>query len=114
MVGHDDVRALANEEAIQVHPKLAQALHLGQQSARVHHHAVADDAGNIRMQDARRHEMKRELLVAVDHPVPGVAAALIAHHIVRAGGQLVNDLALAFVAPLGAHHRHHAHGAAFL
>ena len=84
VVGHDDVGALADEEAVQVHAKLAQRLHLVEQAARVHHDAVADDAGDVGMQDAGGHEMEGELLLAMDDAVARVAAALIAHDIVGA------------------------------
>ncbi len=61
------------------------------------------------MQDARRHQVEGELLAAVDHPVASVAAALVAHNEIRMGAELVNDFALALVAPLGSHDRHHTH-----
>jgi len=41
-------------------------------------------------------------LVADDERVPGVVAALKAHHDIGALTQPIDDLALAFVAPLGA------------
>ena len=68
-------------------------------------------ARDIRPEDARGDEMKGELLIAEDDTMPGVAAALVAHDVVGLAGQLVDDLALALVAPLGADHRHHAHSA---
>ena len=49
------------------------------------------------MQDER-------LAFAGVHRVPGVRAALIAHHEIGALSQDVDDLAFAFVAPLGADH----------
>src|SRR2546422_7829988 len=45
-----------------------------------------------------------EVGVACDHGVPGVGAALVAHHHVGLSGQHVHQLALPFVAPLGADH----------
>ena len=53
-------------------------------------------------QHARRHQVRDELL-AVDHQrVAGVGAAAVAHDDVGALGEQVDDLALAFIAPLGA------------
>ncbi len=46
--------------------------------------------------------MTPELRVAVDHGVPGVVSALEAHDVVEVAGDQVCDLALTFVAPLGA------------
>ena len=55
-----------------------------------------------RMTDARRHEVRDELL-AIDHErVAGVRAAAVAHDRMRALGEEVDDLALTFIAPLGA------------
>ena len=74
---------------------------LGEQRLRREHDAVADVAGHVRPQDARG-DRPQDGLLAVDHQrVTGVVAALEAHHAVGLLGQPVDDLALAFVAPLG-------------
>ena len=54
---------------------------------------------------------RRQLVgLAVDHQgMAGIVAALEAHHDLGPLGQPVDDLALAFVAPLGADHRHIRH-----
>ncbi len=57
--------------------------------------------------------MEGELLAVAHDTVAGVAPALIAHDVIRTGSELVDDLALALVAPLGADNRHHAHEVAF-
>src|SRR5947209_18693890 len=54
------------------------------------------------MDDARRYEMQRVRLLADFDGVAGVVTALIARDHVEALGEEVNDLALAFVAPLRA------------
>jgi hypothetical protein len=65
------------------------------------HHTVSDQAQRVVAQDAGRNEMQHGLL-ALDHQrVAGVVAALKAGHRADALGQQVDDLALAFVAPLG-------------
>ena len=46
--------------------------------------------------------MQRVALVADDHGMPGVVAALVADHIVHLVTEQVGGLALAFVTPLGA------------
>ena len=48
------------------------------------------------------HQLQRRLAALDDQRVAGVVAALEAHHALRVVGQPVDDLALAFVAPLGA------------
>jgi hypothetical protein len=48
--------------------------------------------------------MEDERIVADDHGVAGVVAALVTHYKVHPGGEYVYDLTLALVAPLGANH----------
>jgi hypothetical protein len=68
------------------------------------HHAVADVAGHVVAQDAGRNQVQHRLLARHDQGVAGIVAALEAHHALRAVGQPVDDLALAFITPLGADH----------
>ena len=68
----------------------------------VDHHTVADDRRHPRVEHAARHELELEHL-AVDHErVAGVVPALVAHDHRRLFGEVVGELALALVAPLGA------------
>ena len=69
---------------------------------RIHHDAVADDADLVLAQDAGGNEVQDVFLALDVDGVAGVVAALRADHHVRLLGQHVNDLAFAFVAPLGA------------
>jgi hypothetical protein len=52
--------------------------------------------------DAGRHQVQRQLLVAMDNRVACIVASLVAHDIIVVTGDEVRDLALALVAPLGA------------
>ena len=57
--------------------------------------------GDVRVEHAARDELQRED-GAVDHDaVPGVVAALIAHHQLAFLREVVGEAALALVAPLG-------------
>ena len=68
---------------------------------RVDDHAVADDRGDVVVEDAARHQLEGEGL-AVDHDgVPGVVAALVADDHLHLLGQEVGELALALITPLG-------------
>ena len=80
----------------------AQRVDLGEKRARVDDEAVADHVHDARAADARRDETQREVLVAELHGVAGVVAALVAGDEVERRGDEIDDLALAFVAPLAA------------
>src|SRR5205823_6266664 len=75
---------------------------LAQEDDRVDHHSIADDAGALRVEDARGDELELELAVLGDDGVARVVAALAADDHVGPGGEVVDDLALALVAPLTA------------
>src|SRR5687768_9466231 len=97
------MRFVADEEAashIKAHPR--ELVHFREQRARIHHHAVADEADNAGMQDAGRNEMEDELAASDVDGVAGVVSALIARHHIEVGCQQVDNLALALIAPLGA------------
>ena len=81
----------------------SQAVDLTEQDARVDHDAVADHAGLVGIEDPRGDQVELELLAVADDRVAGVVAALEADDRVRALGEQVGDLALALIAPLGAH-----------
>src|SRR6185369_12105882 len=55
-------------------------------------------------QDAGGDGLEHELLAAHHHRMAGVVPALVTDDDTHVGGQHVHDLALALVAPLGAHH----------
>jgi hypothetical protein len=80
----------------------AQVVDFVGQHAWVDDDAVANHAGLARVQDAARDQVELPGLAFAHDRVPGVVAALEADDHVGALGQQVNDLALAFVAPLGA------------
>ena len=100
---HDQRAGLADEQArAHVQADLFQALDLGQQVGRIDHHAVADVAVDAVAHHARRDQLQRGLDALDDQRVARVVAALEADDALRVVGQPVDDLALAFVAPLGA------------
>src|SRR5690606_312473 len=67
--------------------------------------AVADDAGDAVVEDARRQEPEDELLSVGVHRVAGVVAALVPRHDREVRRQQINDLAFALVTPLCSEHR---------
>jgi len=86
--------------------QLAKARHLFEESERVKHYAIADDALASGAEHAAGDELEDEFLVPVNDGVPGVVPAGIARHGVEPFAQHIHNLALALVAPLGAqYHR---------
>ena len=84
-------------------PLARRLVELAGQDLRVDHHAVADRAQLAGVEDPGRDQVELPLLAVADDRVAGVVAALEADHEVRVLGEQVDDLALALVAPLGAH-----------
>ena len=103
VVGHDHVGVARYAQVLAAHAFRLEHGHLFDQHAGVHHHAIADDRHRVLVHDARRHEVQRQLLLAMDDRVACVVAALEAHDVVVVARDEVGYLALAFVAPLGAH-----------
>src|SRR5690606_17079859 len=64
---------------------------------------VADVANDALAQNARGNEAQNGLAPAHDQGVAGIVAALEAHHARDVIGQPVDDLAFAFITPLGAY-----------
>ena len=105
VIRQDEVGPVADEQpALDVDAEPLQLVHLGEQRRRIDHHAVADDADDAGMQDARRDQVEDELLAAHVDRVAGVVAALVPADHRELRRQQIDDLALALVAPLGAQH----------
>ena len=108
----DEVGALVDLQLLEVREVAAPAqfVDLPAKHGGIDDDAVADHAGRLRVQHPRRHQVHDRALVADHQGVPGVVAALEAHDDVGMGGEEVDDLPLALVAPLGAddHQRRHA------
>ena len=94
-------------------PLRGERVDLGQQHRRVDHHAVADDRGDVVVEDSARHQLESEGLAVDDDRVTRVVAALVADDQVHLLGDEVGELALALVAPLGADDDRRRHGASF-
>src|SRR5256885_14284313 len=102
VVAHDHVGALADDEVLGLDAALSELGDLFEEDDRVDDDAVADDAGAVGIENAARDELEFELAVLGDDGVARVVAALGADDHVGLGGEVVDDLALALVAPLAA------------
>ena len=89
---HDDLDLQDGEE-----------LYMDEFGERIDNDAVSDHTFLARAKNARRHQVQDVLLCADENRVPGIVAALSADHDVRILRQYIDNLALAFIAPLGAH-----------
>ena len=103
VVRHDQVGVAAHHHPAHVDPLGRQRVELGQEHPGVDDHAVADDRGDVGVEDPARHQLQGEGLAVDHHRVPGVVAALVADDHLHVTGQQVGELALALVAPLGPH-----------
>ena len=111
-VQREDQRDILGDLEIVRRDRDALRLELGDlvhEMMRIEHDAVADDRELARPHDARGQQRQLVDLVADDERMAGVVAALEAHHDIGLERQPIDDLALAFVAPLGADHHHIRH-----
>ena len=103
VVFENDLRTVRDEELlIDVDAEVAQLPNFAQEGQRVEYNAVADDSLAGWPQNAAGDELENELLAADDDGVSGVVSASVAGHDGKALGEHVDDLAFAFIAPLGA------------
>ena len=104
VVRKDHVRAVGDEQApVELDAAALELVELGHEAARVDDHSLREHAGRLCAQDPARHEPDHELVVTDDEGVPRVRTTTEAHDHVGALGIDVDNLALAFVAPLRAH-----------
>ena len=80
-------------------------LHLLVKVLEIESHAVAQDIDNALSENARGKQMEGKFAVLVDYRVTGIAAALIADHVVKTLGQKVDHTALSFIAPVDTNNR---------
>jgi len=83
---------------------LAKFFNLRPERARVDHHAITNNAGAFFVKDAGGNQVQDEFAPTYADGVARIVAALIASDDIKMWGQYVDDLAFAFVAPLGAHY----------
>jgi len=101
VVGKDDVGLVADEQAAgQVEAAGAKALKLNQEDVQVQDDARADHEEALGMEGAAGDLVEGDADAVHDHRVAGIVAALEADHVLETRAEKVDELALAFVAPL--------------
>ena len=106
---HDQVRVARHVHLVRRVAAPLELVELADQHLGIDDAAVADHA-RLAADDAARQRADLVCLLADDDRVPGIRAALVAAHDIRVLREQVDDLALAFVAPLRPddHSRRHA------
>ena len=105
--GQQQAGPLADHQVLRgdVHAAPADGFDFLEQVLAVQGHAVAQNVHDTGAENAGGQQVQGELALFVDDSVPGVAAALIAHHHVILLGEVVHHAALALVAPVDTHDR---------
>ena len=104
MVGHDDVDGRVDHQ-LRVVLKIPFGFeHFGflEEDLGIEDHAVADQTALPGMENTGRDDVHHRGFVPHHQGVTGVVSSLKANHFVRIFGVDIDDLALAFIPPLGA------------
>ena len=102
VIGQDDLGAVGDVElTVHVDAEVAELGDFLEEGDGVEDDSVADDASAVGAEDAAGDELQDKLLAVDDHGVAGVVAAGVAGDDVELFAEDVDDLALAFIAPLG-------------
>jgi len=105
MVRQDDRAARADLEArADIDAALLEFGNFRNQVVDVEHDTIADVAIDAVTHDARRHQIELVDLFADNQRMAGIVATLEADHTLGVVSQPVDDLPLALITPLGAHH----------
>ena len=106
MIGKDQVRAVAEEQAAaDFDAGLAQIFEFGDQRGGIDHRAGTDDRFFRRAQNSAGNQLQDEAVPIEDDGVARVVAAGVTRGVIKGRGEVIDDLAFAFVAPLGADNR---------
>ena len=103
VVARNEVRVSAHAKARDVDASRRESRDFAKEHLEINDHAVRNHGRHAGREDARGQQVKGVLLVANDHGVAGIVAAVELDHVVDTAGQEVGGLALTLVAPLGAH-----------
>ena len=106
VTGQDDVCSGAQLQPWRtyVHTQRSQLVHLRHQLLGVNDHARANETGDARMENARRHQMQPECKTLCDDRVTGVVTAVETGYKLGVTRQPVHHPALPLVTPLSSHH----------
>ena len=105
VIRENQMRAITEKQAsARFDSRFSKVFHFDQQGRGVHHGSRADDRLLARPQDSAGDQLQDVFMIIKNNGVAGVMSARVAGRIVERLGQVVDDLALAFIAPLRSHH----------
>ena len=103
VIGHQQLSPLGHDQVGGGYALVGDGLQFGHQLGGIQGHAVADDVGDVGIKSAGGEDVQSKAAIIVDDGVARVGSALKADDHVGLLGQHIRDLALALVAPVGAH-----------
>src|SRR6266404_944046 len=110
MIWKNQVGAIAKmQAAFNVDSSFGECFNFGHEGGGIDYDAGADDCLLLGAQDAAGDELQDEAIFADDYGVPGVVSTSDARDIVKSAGQIIDNFAFAFVAPLRADHHDRFH-----
>ena len=103
MIRQDDLGTIADKKrSVNADSVLAQAIHFLQKCNRIQNHPVTDYAATVFAQDTAGNQLQNELFSIDDDRVAGIVSTGVAGDHRKILGENVDNLAFAFIAPLGA------------
>src|SRR5690606_34968173 len=114
VIARDDVGVGADAQTRDVDSAGGEGIELFEENLDVDNDAVGDHGHDAGRQDAGGQQVQRVLLVADDHGVAGVVAAIELDDVIDTVSEQVGGLALAFIAPLGTDQHDCGHAADIL
>ena len=110
VVREDQVGVSAEAEVARRHAPGLEHVHLGDEDAGIDHHTVADDRGDMGIEDTTGNELQGEGFTIDHQRVAGVVATLVADDHRHLASNEVGELSLALVAPLCPYDDGRGHG----
>ena len=105
MVGHQHLSTLIHDNMGGGHASLTQMVQLLQKFGHIQRHTIADNIGNVGVENAGGELVKGKFSVITNNSMAGICAALEPDDNVRSLREQIGDLPLAFVAPVGSDDR---------
>src|SRR6516225_9698489 len=115
VIRENQVRPIADVQAsVNINAGFGERFDFVDKSGRINDHASPDDGMPFGAQDAAGNELENETIFVNDDRVAGVVPARNPRDVIKRTGEIIDDLSLAFIAPLRAYHDDRFHAEALL